>query len=270
MIKHGRKIMTTDQNIVKLISHTPFPLQLVAYAARVCKNSVHKSDTPAVLLMGGLQPKEAELKDLVLVGHKDRTLIEKCLIEKHESIFEHPNFTFQIHFSRAMQAQMLRHRLASYSAESSRAVDMSETTDNTQRFFIPHTIKHHTLGADIKPARVMFWECVERCMSTYRDMIQVGIPVEDARYVLPMALMQPVVMTMNIRQWRHVIAERTCKHAQFEIRYVVKEIRRMFNEIDPLFMQDAEKYDSCIHRDTCGRCLTNWEGMEENDSIKEI
>jgi thymidylate synthase (FAD) len=262
--------MTTEQNVVELVTHTPFAAATIIYAARICKKSVEKSDTPAVILMNDKNSKAPPIEDLVLVGAKDKTLIEKCILEGHDSIFEHAVATFKAHFSRACQSQMLRHRIASYSAESSRAVNMSKIKDVKEMFFIPHIIKHHTLGADIKPAHSLFWDCIGSCMATYRAFIEMGIPVEDARYVLPLALMQPVIITMNIRQWRHVIAERSCKHAQFEIRYIVKEIRRLLTEINPLLTRGAEKYERCVYKDTCGECLTNWEGINDDDSTKEI
>jgi thymidylate synthase (FAD) len=215
--------------------------------------------------------------DMELVGEKDRALIARCIHEGHDSIFEHVEFTFEVDFSRVAQAQMLRHRIASYSAESSRAVDFTHEDDVTKRFFIPHTIKHDEKVisysdpyGDEEKARDLFWDTVEHCMATYRSLIEAGIPVEDARYVLPLALMQPVVMTMNLRQWRHVIAARTCKHAQHEIRYVAKEIRRQFDLLDDLYMKDAENFRHCPHNSTCGECLTNWEGMESDSSVKEI
>lgn len=262
--------MGSEQNVVNLISSTPHALQLVAYAARRCKNSVQKSDSPGVLLLGGFLTEVALDADRVLVGPKDRKLIEECILRGHESIFEHPVATFEIYFSRAVQAQMLRHRIAAYSAESSRAVDMSMTTDNAKRFYLPHSIKHdeRVIYAEGTAAN-KFWSCIENCMATYRELIAAGTPVEDARYVLPMALMQPVVATMNIRQWRHVIAERTCKHAQFELRYVIKEIRRVLRNIEPLLVRGAEKYERCVEKSSCGHCMTNWEGMED-DSTKEI
>lgn len=269
--------MTTEQLSVRPISRLPNPLAVVAYAARRCKNSFDKSDTPMVLVMLGEIAEPASEADKVLVGPHDRHLIERCISAGHESIFEHVDFTYEVDFSRAAQAQMLRHRMASYSAESSRVVALTSETKTSERFFVPHTIKHDdkTLSysdpyGDEEKARDLFWDTVEHCMSTYRSLIEAGIPVEDARYVLPLALMQPVVMTMNLRQWRHVIRMRTCKHAQHEIRYVAKEIRRQFNELDELYMKCAENFWHCAHKDTCGECLTNWEGMESDPSIKAI
>lgn len=257
--------MTNTKKAVELIIATPEPFALTVFAARTCKNSIDKSDTLVVKLLDDpdLMTYKVEVPQV-----KDRALVKWCLDAGHDSILEHASFTFRVNFSRVCQAQMFRHRLASYSAESARAVDLSKKGVE-EAFYIPHFIKHGEKiisysepHGDAETSSDVFWCSVAHSLDSYRILIEGGVPVEDARYVLPMALMQPVIMTMNLRQWRHVIKERTCKHAQYEIRCVAKAIRRILSSCDDIFVYKAEKiHQGC--QEQCGECLTNWEGMEK-------
>ena len=236
-------------------------MSLIIHAARTCKKTVDQSDTENVVARE-LMPVAAVWEE---IGEKDLKLVTKCIDLGHESILEHVNFTFEINFSRVAHTQLLRHRIASYSAESARAVEIGEDDEYEQRFFIPPTIARdvNTPYDDATSAKI-FWDTITICLRAYTILRGKGIPVEDARYILPMALVQPIVCTMNLRQWRHVIYERTCVDAQYEIRCAVKEIRRQLQMIHPIFVHAAEKFGRCAKKEICGKCLTNWEGMEED------
>lgn len=239
--------------IIKLISMTSNALHTVVMAARECKDSFHLSDTPSI------RDKQIDMFHTDKVGPKDIALVKKCMEEGHESILEHVNLVFEIDFSRVAHTQAVRHRLASFSAESARCVNQSKP-----KFFTPDTISKNTpLLPQPVSALQYYWDTIAKCVETYRGLISnYGLQPEDARYVLPMALMQPMVMSANLREWRHILRERTCKTAQFEIRRAMKQLRVSLRKIHEIFTYGSSKYDNCPEKETCGLCLVNWENIE--------
>ena len=246
--------------IVNFVTMTTNALHTIVFAARECKDSFHKSDTPSI------REKRPDLFHTDKVGPKDLELVKQCIEDGHESILEHVDLTFEFNFSRAAHTQVVRHRLASFSAESARAVKM-----DSPKFFTPEAIvKCVPLVSQPKPATHVYWDCLENCVKTYHSLIkEYGLKPEDARYALPMGLMQPMVMTANLREWRHILRERTCKAAQYEIRRAMKQIRIHIGKIHDVFTYGTAKFDNCAEKESCGLCLVNWENIE-NVEVKEF
>jgi thymidylate synthase (FAD) len=131
---------------------------------------------------------------------------------------EHIVFSFDISgISRACSHQLVRHRMASYSQRSQRYVNESEF-----EYVIPDSLNE---SAD---ALVSYWSCMSDITSIYNHLIDLGIPKEDARFVLPNACETSLVMTINARSLRNFFKLRMDKHAQWEIRELAME---MYNQI---------------------------------------
>jgi thymidylate synthase (FAD) len=143
-------------------------------------------------------------------GTPDATarFIARRVQEGHESIIEHASATFEISgISRACSHQLVRHRLASYSQESQRYVDMSD----------PEWVVPPQIAGD--PEALRIWnEFVETAKATYRRLREQGIKKEDARFLLPNATATRLVMTANFRELLHIFRLRISPHAQWEIR----------------------------------------------------
>jgi thymidylate synthase (FAD) len=143
-------------------------------------------------------------------GTPDATarFIARRVQEGHESIIEHACATFEISgISRACSHQLVRHRLASYSQESQRYVDMSD----------PEWVVPPQVASD--PEAVRIWEdFVETAKATYRRLRERGIRKEDARFLLPNATATRMVMTANYRELLHIFRLRISPQAQWEIR----------------------------------------------------
>lgn len=154
--------------------------------------------------------------------------IRKCIEKGHESIIEHLSVTFLIEdVSRACSHQIVRHRLASYSQESQRRVDQKEA-----EWVIPESVALDNLALDT------FESFYERTMDTYRVLRDMGIPKQDARFVLPNATKTRLVATMNLRGWRHFIEMRADRKAQWEIRDVALDILYDLYELYPTIFGD--------------------------------
>jgi thymidylate synthase (FAD) len=160
------------------------PEALLAHAGRVCYRSEGRGDRGAFL--------RARIR------------------EGHESLIEHASATFEISgISRACSHQLVRHRLASYSQESQRYVDMTEP-----EWVLPPSI------AEDAEARAVWERFAGEVRQAYRALRERGVRKEDARFVLPNATATRIVVTMNFRELLTVFRLRISPQAQWEIRQV--------------------------------------------------
>ena len=189
---------------VQLLAHTPAPEQLVAASAKLCYSAASIADLAAI---------EAD-KAAEFIGR---------LPEAHQSPLEHVSFTFGIEsVSRAMLAQITRHRIASFSVQSQRYVNMDEFG-----YVIPPSI------AANQDALGEYEHFMDRADLVYTYLRSSGIPAEDARFVLPNACETRMIVTMNARELMHFFSLRCCKRAQWEIRAVADEMLRLCKEVAP-------------------------------------
>ena len=154
--------------------------------------------------------------------------------EGHESIIEHASVTFEISgISRACSHQVVRHRLASYSQESQRYVDMVDP-----EFVVPPSV------AGNPQARAVWDEFMSQVSETYGKLRELGTRKEDARFVLPNATATRIIVTMNFRSLRHFFSVRCEKAAQWEIRALGLEMLSQVHEIAPFVFADL--YDRFV------------------------
>jgi len=161
------------------------------------------------------------------------SFLENRIREGHESIIEHTSATFEISgISRACSHQLVRHRLASYSQESQRYVDMSDP-----EFVVPPSV------ADDPAAREIWDRFAAGVVETYRELRAHGVRKEDARFALPNATATRIVVTMNYRSLRHFFAVRCGHAAQWEIRALAKEmLRLMYAQASSVFRDLYERF----------------------------
>ena len=215
---------------VDLIAHTPEPERVVAAAAKLCYSAVGVDK-----LMEDLTPEKSAkfLKMLSNLGHASPT--------------EHASFTFAIEgVSRALLAQITRHRIASFSVQSQRYVRLDDF-----RYVIPPEIEA------IPEAKAQFIASMNDDAKKYLELVQTlenahtarfmaeGLEEkaarakaskqanEDARFVLPNACETKMVMTMNCRSLQNFFNLRCCNRAQWEIRAVADEMLRLVLPLAP-------------------------------------
>ncbi|MGQ9598350.1 MAG: FAD-dependent thymidylate synthase [Anaerolineae bacterium] len=152
--------------------------------------------------------------------------------EGHESIIEHASVTFEISgISRSCSHQLVRHRIASYSQESQRYVDMSRP-----EFIIPPAIAEN-------PDALAVWdEFMGQVADAYHRLRDLGIRKEDARFVLPNATSTRIIVTMNFRSLRHFFTVRCDKAAQWEIRNLALEMLRQVYLLAPSVFGDLYRH----------------------------
>lgn len=198
--------------LVQLLTHTPEPEAVVAAAARLCYSP------------SGI----AQLLDKSRVDRDE--LLRKILSLGHLSVLEHANFTFGLEgISRACSHQLVRHRIASYAQQSQRYVSPKARFAAVTPPSIagrPHLLERYEALLD-------------EIHGVYRELLDAGVPAEDARFVLPNAAQTKLVMSMNARELLHFFNLRCCRRAQWEIRAMAKEMLRLVRPVAPLLFAQA-------------------------------
>ena len=210
---------------VELLAHTPSPGGICGTAAAVCTDSKNPESS---------------------LGH--------AVGSGHTSVLEHAAFTFRISgISRAALAQLTRHRLASFDVQSQRYVKLADP-----ELVMPESILKSGLRGEAE-------YLMREVMDLYSEMLKVGIPAEDARYVTPQAAPTELVMTMNARELLHFFSLRTCNRAQWEIRNLADEMLRICREAAPEIFGNAGPgcvTGGCPEKRPCGhpREKGEWDG----------
>lgn len=147
----------------------------------------------------------------------------------HHSVLEHASFTFSVSgVSRALTHQLVRHRIASFSQQSQRYVSLDEPT-----YVTPHTVE-----ADPE-ALAVYGEAMDAVWRAYSRLEAMGVPAEDARYVLPNGCTTNITITMNARELLHFFSLRCCNRAQWEIREMADQMLALCREVSPMIFEQA-------------------------------
>ena len=221
---------------VALIAHTVMPEKLVAASAKLC----YSPATIDTVMEGLTEEKTASFVDMLAdIGH--------------ESPIEHASFTFGIEgVSRALLAQITRHRMASYSVQSQRYV-----AEKMFEYVLPPEI------AAIPEAAAEYKRAMEEDQAHYDRLTAIlkekhlagklaaGMEqkaaeraaekqaIEDARFVLPNACTTKIMMTMNARSLHNFFRHRCCNRAQWEIRELAEEMYKLCVDVAPHLFRHA-------------------------------
>ncbi|MCH4184495.1 MAG: FAD-dependent thymidylate synthase [Eggerthellaceae bacterium] len=207
---------------VELLYHTPDPERAIATAARLCYAPIGA----------------AELME-TMSDERMSSVLSTIMRSGHFSTLEHASYTFAIEgVSRTMTHQLVRHRLASYNQQSQRYVKYKNGISVVEPDTIASDPKHHEA----------FNQAIHACEEAYKQLIEAGVPAEDARFVLPNATETKIVVTMNVRELLHFFELRCCNRAQWEIRAVAQRMLELARPTAPFIFKDAGP--SCV-RGTC-------------------
>ena len=211
---------------VELIAYTPNPEDVCGIAAKTCTSEETPSDGSG-----------NALKHAISSGHL--------------SVCEHASFTFAVSgVSRALTHQLVRHRIASYSQQSQRYVNMGRF-----EYVIPQTVfdvrDSFDMGDEYPSNEPLYaWDWIMgEINALYRALIDKGVPEEDARYILPNACTTNIIVTMNARELRHFFSLRCCNRAQWEIRELANKMLKLVKPVAPTIFANAGP--SCVQT---GRC----------------
>jgi thymidylate synthase (FAD) len=218
LIKQSYEILSYDTNL----------LQLLEKAGRTCYKSEDK-----------------------ITEDSAKGFISGIIKSGHESVIEHSNITVKFITSRACSHQLVRHRLASYSQESQRYVNYNNSgvsyvvppwlvdslpediynhnfiynfihkgANYTADWYIyGHSLSGHKFALEnVKTSLTTWLKSLYKAEESYEALLTSGWKPEEARDVLPNATATELVVTANLREWRHILKVRTSKHAHPIIR----------------------------------------------------
>jgi len=181
------------------------------------------------------------LKIELLVHTSSRELLASLPASEvpEREFLAHLGFTFAIEgISRACSHQLVRHRVASFSQQSQRYIQVKSLQEHV---VVPPSVEEKA-GKDFKAF-------IENTSDTYNKLVEEGIPKEDARFVLPNATKTSLLMTMDGRSLMHFFGLRLCNRAQWEVRAIAEEMLRQVRAAEPDLFLEAGPY--CIQ---LGRC----------------
>ena len=151
----------------------------------------------------------------------------------HESVLEHVSITVLFIIDRGVSHELVRHRIASFSQESTRYCNYGKSGEVT--FIRP------LFFDDASHAELTWWDAMKNAEISYLELLKLGAKPQEARSVLPNSLKTEVVTTANLREWRHILRLRTSKAAHPQIRQVmVPLLNELQAKLSPLF-EDIEE-----------------------------
>ena len=160
-------------------------------------------------------------------------LIRSLIKSGHHSVLEHAGISVRIVCDRGISHEIVRHRLCSFSQESTRYANYAKDK----------------FGNEITVIRPFFWDeaseayrqwlvAMEAAEKAYLRLIQLGASAQEARSVLPNSLKTEIVVTANIREWRHIFSLRCSKASHPQIRQSMLPVLAEFHSHLPVLFED--------------------------------
>lgn len=165
--------------------------------------------------------------------------IQNIIKSGHESVIEHVNISARIITDRSVTHELVRHRIASYSQESTRYCSYGKDKFGNELTFIkPIFDKKHNIDEEYY---IQEWEkSMQQIENTYLDMSNKGVSPEYSRHILPNSIKTEIVATMNLRSWRNFLKLRMSKNAHPQIRDIAFKIFNKFNKVLPEVFGDLD------------------------------
>ena len=161
-----------------------------------------------------------------------RRFIQAVVLEHGDwSVVEHASLTVIFRVDRGITHELVRHRLFSFTQESTRFVNYGK---RDLEFIQPIEIK------DNANARFLWRVALGECEATYNELLRAGNRPQESRSVLPNALAATIAVTGNLRNWRHFLLMRTSKETHPDFRRVTEPLLTELKQFIPLIFDDIE------------------------------
>lgn len=167
-------------------------------------------------------------------------------INHHESVAEHASATFRIITSRDVMAEITRHRIASFSIESQRYVNYGKVglkiipPQRIDRKVLAYMAKDQPFEPSSNFDVYTWFNHINAVELNYQDLLDQGWKPEEARSILPNCVATEIVMTANIREWRHILELRTAPSAYKEMQVIANQIKEELIKISPICFRDSK------------------------------
>ena len=176
-------------------------------------------------------------EDKITEGSAEK-FIGMILKSGHESVLEHEKLTVKFICDRGVTHEIVRHRIASYSQESTRYCNYSKDKFGNELTFI-----RPCFWADDSEEYAVWKQAMEEIEKTYVKLISLGAKPEEARSILPNSLKTEIVCTMNLREWRHFFRLRTAERAHPQIREISVALLDELKKRIPVIFDDINTSD---------------------------
>lgn len=161
--------------------------------------------------------------------------IRNILIKGHESVIEHEKISVKIICDRGVSHELVRHRIASYSQESTRYCNYCKDKFGKELTFIKpvfwntDSVEYH-----------IWLKTMQTIEKAYFELIEAGAEPQKARSILPNSLKTEVIATMNLREWRHFFKLRTSEHAHPQMREIAHPLLCELKKQIPAVFEDIQ------------------------------
>lgn len=160
-------------------------------------------------------------------------LIRSIIKMGHESVIEHESISVHVKCDRGVSHEIVRHRIASYSQESTRYCNYCDNRFGNELTFIKPCFWTEESDQYNEWFRMM-----QEVEESYIRLIKAGAKPQEARSILPNSLKTEIVITMNLREWRHFFKLRTDSTAHPQMREITIPMLNRFRDSIPLIFED--------------------------------
>jgi thymidylate synthase (FAD) len=170
-------------------------------------------------------------------GDSYKRFIQSVVIDHGDwSIVEHVSASVDFLVDRGITHELVRHRLCAFTQESTRFVNYEKKMPPS--FIIPEGVTYEE--EDAIRIRQDWTLAIQQAEMSYRNLLVVGCSPQIARSVFPNALASRIVVTTNLRNWRHILIMRTTKEAHPQMREVMIPLLEQFQMTVPILFDDIE------------------------------
>ena len=235
---------------VELLEATPEPERTICTAARNDYMSEWVGDRSFEVIMAEIDGETLEEKKRTLIGH--------LLDHGHFGPFEHVQATFAVEgVSRSCMAQLTRHRHATFDVQSMRYVafddvDPAEVEEGAMVVTPPSATDPDWIGRNqqggtvddetVEQREQVFRRSARESVESYQELLDLGMPPEDARFVLPIGTEVNLVVSLNARMLMHVGDMRAAADSQWEIRELTEKILNLAAEWCPVMFEHYDEH----------------------------
>lgn len=162
-----------------------------------------------------------------------KEFIFNILKRGHDSVIEHEKVSVRIICDRGVSHEIVRHRIASYSQESTRYCNYSK-----EKFGKELTLIKPVFWNEESEEYQLWFKTMKIIEETYNKFMEMGIEPQQARSILPNSLKTEIIVTMNLREWKHFFILRTAPNAHPQMREVACPILQEFKKRIPIIFDD--------------------------------
>jgi len=254
--------MTTDGPKVTLLSWTNNPIETVHAVWEASKNEEPLLDPAAVAAEAKTDPDyKARIQELFLK-----------ILEQRIPIAEHVNFVFMLEgVSVSFREQMVRHRIGTCASPERLGLDIvpdlaksswwsqSMRIQSMERFAVDGAFRRPDSVYENPRAAAVYEQAIHSAQNAYNALVDVGVPMEDARDVIPLGATHRISWSLNLAALLHIVGERSCWILQYGlwgpvIRGIVNELERKVNPLfrlivaPPCVEKASDRFKGCVYR----------------------